>query len=97
LVITDLLLTELHGLALSRVGPERALSLIERIVGSGRLELLSPGLAVVHQGLDLIRARPGRRISLVDATSFVIMRAERIELAFTLDSDFSAEGFATIP
>jgi predicted nucleic acid-binding protein len=97
LAITDLVLAELHGLALSRVGPERALRLIERIVGSGRLELLSPGLGVVQQALDLLRARPGRRISLVDATSFVVMRAERIETAFTLDSDFSAEGFATIP
>ncbi len=87
----------MHGLTLRRVGPAQALELVDRIVGSGRVELLSPGIEGVHQALGLLSARPGRRISLVDATSFVTMRASGIETAFTLDEDFAAEGFTTIP
>jgi len=37
----------------------------------------------------------GRKASLVDAASFVVMRAERIDRAFTFDGDFEAEGFRT--
>ena len=47
-------------------------------------------------GLDLL-AREGRRdLSLVDATSFVIMRRQRIDDAFTYDSHFSEAGFAQV-
>ncbi|MBA3779866.1 MAG: PIN domain-containing protein [Chloroflexi bacterium] len=97
LTISDLVLAEVHGLTLGRIGPAQALELTDRIVGSGRVELVSPGVESLHQALDLLRARPGRRISLVDATSFVTMRAAGIETAFTLDEDFAAEGFTTIP
>ena len=97
LTVTDLVLAELHGLTLGRVGPAPALELIERIVTSARVELASAGVDGLHDALDLLRARPGRRISLVDATSFVVMRSAGIETCFTLDGDFAAEGFATVP
>jgi predicted nucleic acid-binding protein len=95
--VTDLILAELHGLALGRVGPAPALELIDRVVGSGRVELVAVGLESVHEAIALLRARPGRRLSLIDATSFVVMRSAAIETAFTLDADFAAEGFTTLP
>ena len=97
LTVTDLVLAELHGLTLSRVGPAPALELVERIMASGRVELVSPGVDGLREAMNVLRARPGRRISLVDATSFVVMRSAGIETCFTLDADFAAEGFATVP
>ncbi len=38
-----------------------------------------------------------RRVSLVDWTSFVVMRERGIEQAFAFDADFSQQGFSTIP
>jgi uncharacterized protein len=40
----------------------------------------------------------GRRtLSLVDCTSFLVMRRRGVRLAFALDADFEAQGFETIP
>jgi predicted nucleic acid-binding protein len=38
-----------------------------------------------------------RKVSLVDWTSFLVMRRRGISTAFALDSDFAAEGFEVIP
>lgn len=38
-----------------------------------------------------------RHVSLVDWTSFVVMREQRIERAFAFDSDFATQGLAVIP
>jgi predicted nucleic acid-binding protein len=47
--------------------------------------------------IELLRKRPGRPYSLADAISFHVMRDRRITLAFTLDTDFVAEGFTVVP
>lgn len=97
LVTTELVLAELHALALSRVGPDRAADLVERLGASARIEVVAAGRDIRERGLSLLRSRPGRRSSLTDATSFVVMRDLGIDTAFTLDADFAAEGFAVLP
>lgn len=47
-------------------------------------------------GLNLLFTRPGRRLSLVDAISFVSMQKHRIGEAFAYDQHFKKEGFGTI-
>ena len=47
--------------------------------------------------MDLLAERPGRRYSLADAASFVVMRDLGATAALTLDADFGAEGFEIIP
>ncbi len=97
MVITDLVIAELHGLTLGRVGPSHALAVVDAILGSPRIRLLATGPPLIVEGLEFVRARPGRRLSLVDATSFLVMRREGIGTAFALDDDFVAEGFAALP
>lgn len=97
LVMTDLVLAELHGLALGRLGPEVALGLVDRLTASTRLELVATGPDVLRSAIDFLRDRPTRRISLVDAASFLVMRERGIDTALALDADFAAEGFATLP
>ena len=96
-VTTELVLGELHALALSRVGPGHAATLVERLGASARIMAVAADAALREQGLTLLRARPGRRYSLTDATSFVVMRQMGLDTAFTLDADFAAEGFAVVP
>lgn len=91
------LVAEVHGLALGRAGPEIAHRLVERILDSGRVEIVATGPARLRDAVDLLRARPGRRISITDAVSFLVMRRRGLSRAFTLDADFAAEGFEVPP
>ncbi|MEK6719732.1 MAG: PIN domain-containing protein [Chloroflexota bacterium] len=97
LVTTDLVIVELHALALSRSHAAAALDLADRLMQSGRIEIQATGLDRLAEALDLLRRRPGRTYSLADAASFVVMRELEIEQAFTLDDDFAAEGFQVVP
>jgi predicted nucleic acid-binding protein len=97
LLTTDLVLAELHGLTLGRLGPEIALDLVDRLSASSRLEVLATGPDVLRAAIELLRLRPGRRLSLVDASSFLVMRAHDVGTALALDTDFVAEGFSTLP
>jgi predicted nucleic acid-binding protein len=92
-----MVLAELHGLTLGRLGPETALDLVERLTASSRLEVLATGPDVLRAAIEHLRLRPGRRLSLVDTSSFIVMRAHDVSTALALDSAFVAEGFTTLP
>jgi len=49
-----------------------------------------------EKGVDLMFDRRIRRLSLVDAVSFAIMKRDRIEEAFAYDRHFEQAGFALI-
>lgn len=54
--------------------------------------------AAVHaEALEALLAAGQRNISLVDRTSFLVMRRHGIPRAFTFDADFAAAGFELIP
>jgi predicted nucleic acid-binding protein len=52
--------------------------------------------ALHEAGLDLLLDRRKRKLSLVDAVSFVIMRDRRIDEAFAYDPHFEQEGFTQV-
>lgn len=97
LLSTDLVVAETHGLTLGRVGPGPALTLIDRVLRSGRVELIEAGLDRIERGIEFLRSRPGRRLSVADAVSFGVMWERSVSVAFTLDGDFLAEGFTVFP
>lgn len=49
------------------------------------------------QGMSALLAANRRNLSLVDCTSFEIMRQVRLDGVFTFDSHFQEQGFETIP
>lgn len=97
LLVTDLVVAEFHGLTLGRLGPRQALLVTDRLLRSARVEVLATGPTLVRDAVDYLRSHPDRRLSLVDATSFLVMRARGCRSAFALDQDFAAEGFAVMP
>jgi predicted nucleic acid-binding protein len=53
--------------------------------------------AVLHEaGLDLLLKQRRRRLSLVDAVSFMVMNQRRIDEAFAFDPHFEQEGFSLV-
>ena len=46
---------------------------------------------------EALLAAGRRNVSLVDWTSFLVMRRHGVRRAFTFDPDFGAEGFETLP
>jgi predicted nucleic acid-binding protein len=97
LVTTELILAELHALAVSRVGPTRALLLARRMTSTSRIEAVPIDEGLRTRALDLLAERLDHSYSLTDAVSFVVMRDRSLDTAFTLDADFAAEGFQVVP
>ena len=52
--------------------------------------------ALHDAGLDLLLSRRTRRLSLVDAVSFVVMRRRKIDDAFAFDPHFEQAGFTFV-
>lgn len=52
---------------------------------------------VHRRAVDRLTRADRRHLSLVDCTSFIVMEDEAITDAFTLDVDFTAEGFRVLP
>jgi predicted nucleic acid-binding protein len=94
LVTTSLVLVETYALLGRRLG----LAAIQAFRAD-----LAPLAQVVwvdeptfESGLDLLLARKKRRLSLVDAVSFLVMRQRGLETAFAFDPHFAEEGFSSV-
>ncbi|MGH8924283.1 MAG: type II toxin-antitoxin system VapC family toxin [Acidimicrobiia bacterium] len=83
-------------------------ALVQRRLGSAALRDLADGLLGPVQivfvdnelhasALTALLASRRRGVSLVDHTSFEVMRRRGITRAFAFDADFVAEGFETVP
>lgn len=83
-------------------------ALIQRRLGIGVLRRFIDGLLPlvevtwVDTGLhaearEALLAAGRREVSLVDWTSFLVMRRHGVQQAFTFDADFAAQGFEVLP
>lgn len=81
---------EAEALVHRRLGRDAAGDLVDRLL-AGLTTVWVDGY-VHHAAVEAWRAR-GRRLSLVDEVSFVVMRQSGITQAFAYDGDFEAEGF----
>jgi predicted nucleic acid-binding protein len=50
-----------------------------------------------REAREALLAAGRRTVSLVDWTSFLVMRRHGVRRAFTFDPDFGAEGFDVVP
>ena len=91
LTTTSYVLVETYALVGRRLGTEAVRAFRESF---------APLLAVIwvdeplhDAGLDLLLSRKSRRLSLVDAVSFVAIRQRAVDRVFAYDEDFRRERF----
>ena len=91
LVTSSYVLVETYALLQSRIGIGAVR--VFREVFAPLLEVLWVDEAAHERALDVLLLRDARKLSLVDATSFVLMRANRVDRAFAFDAHFRQEGY----
>ena len=93
LLTTNLVLAEIHRLALLRMGIRPASTLLDRIEGSRLVTLVHPGgehHLAARRWLAKLADQP---ISYTDAVSFAVMESTQCPLAMTFDHHFTLAGF----
>lgn len=92
-VTTDLVLVEFAN-SLSQP-PYRATAskVIEKIRTDTKIKVLSFGSESMEKALALYIDRPDKGWGLVDCFSFVVMKEERLKMAFSFDEHFRQAGF----
>jgi predicted nucleic acid-binding protein len=94
LVSTSYVLVETYALVGRRLGLEAVRSF--RTDFAPLLDVVWVDEAGHDAGLDLLLDRRRRRLSLVDAVSFITMRQRHVVEAFAFDPHFEEEGFSLV-
>jgi predicted nucleic acid-binding protein len=95
LVTSSYVVVEVFALAQRRFGMDAV-----RVLDSDVIPMLNVVWidAELHgRAVAAVLAAASKKLSLVDCASFEIMREHGIRTAFTLDRDFSAQGFDVVP
>ncbi|HXW04939.1 MAG TPA: PIN domain-containing protein [Vicinamibacterales bacterium] len=96
-VLTELILSETVTRIRARAGAARAADVGAALLSSRRYEVLFVDPPLVRAGLADLRRFADKRLSLVDAVSFAVIRALGLDGSFTFDRDFRDCGFASFP
>jgi len=95
LVTSNYVLVETYALVQSRLGMEATRALADHLLPVVRTMGIT---AEDHDGaVQSLLAADRRDLSLVDCSSFLLMRRLGLREAFTFDDDFRAQGFEAIP
>lgn len=98
LVITDLILAELHLHLLYALGPEAAARHVSTILTDPLTHEVFVDQTVQGAALnDWIGRYRDQSFTLTDAASFAVMRDRGIPAAFTFDRHFAVAGFRVLP
>jgi predicted nucleic acid-binding protein len=93
---TNLVIGETWTFLNLKAGRRAALAFVDGIERSTRTSVKHVDPTIDSRAWDWLRDRSDRVYSYVDATSFEIMRKERISEALAFDGDFSAAGFVEV-
>ena len=98
LVVTDLILAELHLHLVHALHPAQAADHLQTVKADPLVEEVHTDPDLQSAALtDWIRRFADQPFTLTDAVSFATMAAHRISVAFTFDRHFAVAGFETVP
>ena len=97
LVTTNHVVGETYTLLRTVSGHDAATQFLDRLDEARRVERIHVSRELEGHALRLLRRHADQAFSFVDATSFALMRAERIRHAFAFDRHFATAGFLRIP
>lgn len=95
LLTHEYVLLEATALAQRRLGMHAVRRLADDLLPL--LEVAWVDEALHTEAREALLAAGRRNVSLVDWTSFLVMRRHGVRRAFTFDADFAGEGFEVIP
>ena len=95
---TNYILAELVALLTARLRLERPLilTIIDLLKAMQPLEIIHVDTTLDDAAWALLKARPDKNWSLVDATSFVVMTAHGMTQALTTDHHFTQAGYVRL-
>jgi predicted nucleic acid-binding protein len=93
LVTSNLIRGETWTFLRRRSGHPAAVDFLDRLDRSRQTRIVRISERLEDEALAWLRRRDEREYSLVDATSFALMRSLRIREALAFDGDFAAAGF----
>lgn len=79
-----------------RSGHLLAVAFLDALAEAGRVQVAHVSPESEREAIIWLRRRDERSYSFVDATSFVVMRSQRLTDALAFDGDFSAAGFTEL-
>jgi predicted nucleic acid-binding protein len=97
LVVSNLVIGETYALLRVSRGYREAKRFLEMLAQSRRVERMFITEQVERQAYEILERFADHPFSFVDATSFALMRQQRIGHAFAFDAHFAAAGFLRIP
>lgn len=96
LVTSNAVRGETWTFLLKRAGHRNAVAYLDMLEGSERIRVDRVSDALEREALAWLRRHDERDYSFVDATSFALMRAFRINEALAFGGDFTAAGFVEL-
>jgi uncharacterized protein len=94
--VTEYVVIEL-GNALSRGAARPAfLEIVNHIHSDPATKYIAASEALLREAIELFASRPDKNWSLVDCTSFVVMKQRRLHDALTADHHFEQAGFRAL-
>lgn len=93
LLTTNHIVGETWTLLRRRDGHRSAVDFVDAVEAADWLTVVPVEEATEREALGWLRRHDERAYSFVDATSFAVMRRERLTEALAFDGDFSAAGF----
>lgn len=97
LVTSNLVLGETYTLLRVTRGYPEAKRFLDKLRHSKKLERVFVSENLERQAYEILARFSDHPFSYVDATSFALMRENRMRHAFAFDTHFRAAGFLTIP
>ena len=97
LVTTNHVVGETYTLLRVVCGHRAAVRFLDHLEETRRLERIFVREETETRAFRLLRQHADQDFSFVDATSFAVMRAERIRHAFAFDRHFATAGFLRVP
>lgn len=94
-VTSNYVLVETFALVQARLGMDAVRALADRLLPVVRTICVTE--ADHRAAIQAMISADRRNLSLVDCSSFVVMRRLGLRSAFTFDADFGAQGFESIP
>lgn len=96
LVVTEYVLAELGSMLAGRKDRRLYAPFVESLIAHPATVLVAASQDLFRHGLALFASRPDKEWSLVDCTSFVVMKQHRLREALTTDHHFEQAGFEAL-